>query len=295
MGLGKSLSIVALIGSTLRSARKFELKPLETLELPSTSSRDVPSAASSFTGSVFGMPSEASAKQHRDAERKRKDDLALELYARRSRLKERSRATLIVCPLTTVSNWEDQILEHWAGPVVVFTSGSNASQKEIIKRNGRQPFKLAKQEDEDEDDSDDEDQTLRVYVYHGNQRKSDAEYIANFDVVITTFSTLATEFSKQTKTGEDAMATSTGASTPTGARSGDDLDSDGILEVDIEGNPVVGRSQAVEAEAKEVEKASKKRKRGKGSLSNLTLATMSEVTSPLQQVEWFRVVLDEAQ
>ncbi|KAJ1328664.1 hypothetical protein BSLG_010392 [Batrachochytrium salamandrivorans] len=63
-----------------------------------------------------------------------------------------SRATLIVCPLSTISNWEEQIEMHAA-------VGS-----------------------------------LSVHVYHGSTRSMDARRIAKFDVVITTYTILASSF-----------------------------------------------------------------------------------------------------
>ncbi|ORZ38954.1 SNF2 family N-terminal domain-domain-containing protein [Catenaria anguillulae PL171] len=58
--------------------------------------------------------------------------------------------TLIVCPLSVVSNWESQIRQH------VETS------------------------------------RLKYYVFHGPQRKRDHKYLSSFDLVITTYETLAT-------------------------------------------------------------------------------------------------------
>ncbi|CDZ96852.1 dna repair protein rad5 [Phaffia rhodozyma] len=287
MGLGKSLSIVSLVASTMSTARKFEIKPIEEPSPPSTTGNNID--ISHFAGAVYGMPVELSAKQK--AEQRLKQEAEAEHYARRMRIIVRTRGTLIVCPLTTVSNWEDQLLEHWAGPVTVFSASAGAGDKGI-KRNGRAALKAQLKKDKKEsstessasDNEDEEEATLRVYVYHGNTRNLDPEFIADFDVVITTFSTLATEFSKQSRTAE-------GTSTPVGGGSGssskkkeeEDEDSDGVIEVDANGNHAV-----------KVEEKVKKRKRTKASLTQLGLARDSEVTSPLQQIEWFRVVLDEA-
>ena len=38
---------------------------------------------------------------------------------------------------------------------------------------------------------------LKVYVYHGTARRADPTYLAQFDIVITTFSTLQTEYSRR--------------------------------------------------------------------------------------------------
>lgn len=106
---------------------------------------------------------------------------------------------------------------------------------------------------------------LRVYVYHGNSRRPDPAFLADFDAVITTYSTLATEFSKQNKS--------------LGGVDEDDADeSDGFVETDERGNPVGRGSKA------------KKNKRKKPCPNG-----GGEMSSPLQSVNWFRVVLDEAQ
>lgn len=78
-----------------------------------------------------------------------------------------SQATLIVCPLSTISNWEDQIGQH------------------VIRG------------------------SLKVYVYHGAQRRSDPEFLAKYDVVLTTYSILSLEFSKEVK-GIEQRLKSTG-------------------------------------------------------------------------------------
>ena len=77
--------------------------------------------------------------------------------ARMEELRCRSRATLLVCPLTVVSNWESQIREHW--------------------HPDKQPT---------------------VYVYHGSGRTTNPHVLADYDIVITTYSTLGNEFSNQT-------------------------------------------------------------------------------------------------
>lgn len=316
MGLGKSLSIVSLVASTIGTARKFEIKPLKEVHAPSKSKssstststsdhEDEPESSSSavdashFQGAVFGMPDmTAKTARQQQSDAKRKADRAIEAHARRSRIKVRSRATLIVCPLTTVSNWEDQFMEHWAGPVTV-CAGGQGKEGVQMKKNGRTKLSVPKLEPDSSDESDsdgssssddDDSHVLRVYVYHGNARNLDCEYLADFDVVITTFSTLATEFSKQSRTAEGANTS--GTSTPSNGRTNDDDDSDGVTEVDANGAAIPSE---IDIEAKELEKATnKKRKRGKGAVTNLGVPNETEITSPLQQIEWFRVVLDEA-
>ncbi|TPX54578.1 hypothetical protein PhCBS80983_g05876 [Powellomyces hirtus] len=75
-----------------------------------------------------------------------------------------SRCTLIICPLSTVANWEEQIHSH-------VSKGA-----------------------------------LRVYVYHGPNRRQDAKNLATYDVVITTYNVLALEYGKEQKTLADGSA-----------------------------------------------------------------------------------------
>ncbi|KAG0317213.1 hypothetical protein BGZ99_006444 [Dissophora globulifera] len=69
----------------------------------------------------------------------------------------KSHATLIICPLSTVQNWEEQFENH-------------------VRQDA-----------------------LQIYVYHGGQRVADPAFLAQFDVVITTYNLLGTEYSKETK------------------------------------------------------------------------------------------------
>ncbi|KAK5058940.1 hypothetical protein LTR84_011204 [Exophiala bonariae] len=64
-----------------------------------------------------------------------------------------SKATLIVCPTSTVKNWEDQIAQHVA-------SGS-----------------------------------MNIYVHHGATRDKNPYNLANYEVVITTYGVISSEFS----------------------------------------------------------------------------------------------------
>ena len=67
-------------------------------------------------------------------------------------LARNSRTTLLVSPLSTVANWEDQITNH-------------------LKPG-----------------------TLKYYVYHGGNRLSDIHKLAEYDIVITTYSIVSSEF-----------------------------------------------------------------------------------------------------
>ncbi|KAJ8030290.1 Helicase-like transcription factor [Holothuria leucospilota] len=66
---------------------------------------------------------------------------------------QRPTATLIVCPVSVLSNWMDQLEEHL-----------------------------------------DPDVDLKVYLYHGQSRSTNAKKLAAEDIVITTYNTLAHEF-----------------------------------------------------------------------------------------------------
>ncbi|OCB87871.1 hypothetical protein A7U60_g5006 [Sanghuangporus baumii] len=300
MGLGKTITCLALISVTLSTAREFSQVPLPELPKHPHEQRnsDPDSSASHFAGSVWGMPdvstSAGQSSAKKKAAQKEQDKYEAE-YVRARRIKVRSRATLIVCPLSTVVNWEEQFREHWAGEVQVvggagtscnasssnsqfssesvtqeFTDfrGEEASQnvgvKKLTSSNGLLVAGRHKKGD-----------PLKVYVYHGNMRRPDAKFLADFDAVITTYATLASEFSKQTRSisileGDDE-----------GTESGDANDSS-VAEYDESGNQIVQIPQAKP-------KQSLKRKKQAGLFSDVV-----EATSPLQSVYWFRVVLDEA-
>jgi SNF2-related domain len=66
-----------------------------------------------------------------------------------------SKATLLVAPLTTIVNWEEQIKQH-------LKPGS-----------------------------------LKVYIYHGNNRLNDIEELATYDLVITTYNIASSELDRR--------------------------------------------------------------------------------------------------
>ncbi|KAJ7654995.1 SNF2 family DNA-dependent ATPase [Mycena polygramma] len=267
MGLGKTITCVSLIAATLTAARDFAAVPSEAPSPPRSGSE--PLNASHFSGSVWGMPDD-SAKGKAKAARTQ-DKLDAE-HARASRIKTRSRASLIICPLSTVSNWEDQFREHWRGEVMVVGGAGGcvpATPSQAMAQALSQPSMFT----EDTKQSRVRDGSpLRVYIYHGNARKPDPAYLADFDAVITTYATLASEFSKQNK----SMAS---------AEVDDDDDDDGSsdgggVEVDERGNQVLKLPKP--------KKGGMKRK--KSGFFNGTV----EAVSALQSIHWFRVVLDEA-
>ena len=293
MGLGKTISCVSLVAATLHRAKEFGQQPLERGTPPriaSGSSSAVP--ASHFAGRVWGMP-EVKAETPvfggsiKDGKKKaaleRKAD---EENARTSLVKARSRATLIVCPLSTVSNWEDQFREHWGGEVTVVGGGaghcpapapaastsasttagglSTASLQKAINEVGMsQPNSTAPSSVASSPKSQGykrDGTPMRIYIYHGNARRPDPHFLADFDVVLTTYSTLASEYSKQTRSA--ALADE------------DETNSDGGL----------SSSMDVDGDKKKPVKKRKPR-----------IVPGMDGTSPLQMVHWFRVVLDEAQ
>ena len=273
MGLGKTISCVSLLAATLQSAYKFAAIPLETPVPPPCSPNETQLTAAHFAGSVWGMPSGSNEPTSAKGKAKvaREHDKLESEYIRACRLKTRSRATLIICPLSTVVNWEEQFREHWRGEVEVIggtgsscatpqPQSSSATPCPDVKTEAKPPVIGRVREGT----------RLRVYVYHGNARKPDPAFLADFDAVITTYSTLAVEYSKQLK------------SLDTGDDEEDDAgSSDGIVEADERGNPVIKLNKGKKGGAK-------KRKKPCSSAA-------CEASSALQSVHWFRVVLDEAQ
>lgn len=301
MGLGKTITCVSLLAATLASAKHFGNEPLDLPPPPQDDALEDPLTADHFSGAVWGIspPSQAQTMSTKaKAKLTRENEKASADYTRACRIKVKSRATLIICPLSTVVNWEDQFREHWKGPVTVVGGGGGCAQN----ANGSTPATNAPTPAPVKPDPSlvasanslphtsqilkavdtkletppvriPEGCPLRVYVYHGNSRKPDPTFLADFDAVITTYSTLATEYSKQCKS-------------QSGGSGGDEEEdeggsSDGIAEVDERGNPVI--------KLKPKKTGVKKRKKA-GAQSN-----GGECTSALQSVHWFRVVLDEAQ
>ncbi len=267
MGLGKTITSVSLIAATLQAAKAFEAVPLVPPIPPIPVHHDSDLTAEHFAGRVWGMPSPSvstSSSAKAKAKEAKAQDLAEEQYARACRIKCKSRATLVVCPLSTVANWEDQFREHWGGVVRVSGGSGSCINPDPAGTQTTLTAMFTNCSNTDSDPADDKSTVsrerkgppLRVYVYHGNARRLDPTFLVDFDVIITTYSTLATEYSKQTRSLED----------------GDDVASDS-------GNEANGKSM------KTTKTGKRKRPAPNG----------TEATSPLQSVHWFRVILDEAQ
>ena len=269
MGLGKTITCVSLIAATLPSSVEFASSPLDKVPPPPPSS-EAPDP-SHFSGTVWGIPESTQSAKAKAKEEKARERLETE-YTRLCRIKAKSRATLIICPLSTVSNWEDQFREHWRGEVSVV--GGNGGPCTVPSASLSISSQTAMQIDEKPEWENPkrtrEGRPLRVYIYHGNARRPDPTFLANFDAVITTYATLASEYSKQSR----SLVTA------------DDEEDDGVssegmggVDIDEHGNQVLRLPKP--------KKASLKRKK-----SSINLV---ETPSALQSIHWFRVVLDEAQ
>lgn len=282
MGLGKTITCVSLIAATLPSARKFAESPLTPPPTPPPELPDPSLTAAHFQGSVWGIPPPSSDTRSSSSKSKnkvaREQDRAEAQYARACRIKMKSRATLIICPLSTVVNWEDQFKEHWKGEVIVCGGAGGINPAACQPSSQCTLTGLATPSGSQLDIKADvkpavgrvrEGIPLRVYVYHGNARRLEPTFLADFDAVITTYSTLASEFSKQTKSLEAADDD----------EDDDGVSSEGFIEVDGSGQPIAKPAKG---------KKAKKRKKN-------AIGSPAEATSPLQSIHWFRVVLDEAQ
>src|ERR1700761_5940102 len=146
MGLGKTIACVSLVASTLPSAREFAKIPIipptpppPSITTPMAQMQIDQQQSSSpfFQNGLWGTPgmttpsspaSTAGLSKKALAKLKAADKAEGNHYARQIRVKTRSRATLVICPLSTVANWEDQFKEHWRGAVsIVGGSGDGGS------------------------------------------------------------------------------------------------------------------------------------------------------------------------
>ncbi|KDQ30973.1 hypothetical protein PLEOSDRAFT_1054121 [Pleurotus ostreatus PC15] len=272
MGLGKTITCVSLIAATLSASRAFAAEPLTPVAPPSG---HMDPDASEFAGSVWGMPenngassSKAQAKAARNQEKMDSE------YARACRIKVRSRATLILCPLSTVSNWEDQFKDHWKGDVTIVGGSSGCAPPPLpsASSGSSTPSQSTLQFGQNESKAQGRSGTsLRVYIYHGNARRPDPAFLSDFDAVITTYATLASEYSKQSKSLANVDAEDEDEDGPSSDCGG--------VDVDDNGNQIL--------------RLPKPRKSGLKRKKRCT-ANATETSSALQSVHWFRVVLDEA-
>ncbi|GAA5976261.1 hypothetical protein JCM11641_001097 [Rhodosporidiobolus odoratus] len=329
MGLGKTIVVISLVCTSLPTARTWASQPMipdkldnrleETLTPADFSSAGRAVSTSDFASHVWGLGAGGSAsiadavsdgsgkKMSKKNQKKQKKEMKKdeEVTRRFGKLECRSRATLIVCPLSTVQNWEAQFEEHARGSADEHgvggekafelggggAGGTGAGKKD---RKGKKRALVADSEEEgdagDRDSivsassSDSEDAAMKkkdkkpkpgvsIYIYHGNSRISDPKKLANFDIVITTFSTLGTEFSKQQRAEEE--------------REEEEEREQKRKEEEDEGVQVVygfgADGEVLTKPPDEGKKPKRKRKKVEGN-----------GISPLQAVQWFRVVLDEA-
>jgi hypothetical protein len=283
MGLGKTLSVVSLIAATRGSGKEWAERPLETL--PPIDGQDMkPNNLDSSTmmTKVFGMPdADAELVNGNGKKRRREEPTEAEVAnrIRRARIVKRAKGTLLVCPMSTMTNWEDQIKEHWDGKVVVI--GGASTNTTGVKS---EP-KVQTAEDKEFDEYD----TIKVYIYHGASRNMDPRFLAEFDIVVTSYSTLANEYSKQCATCDDE-------STPleTGAANSDDEGTPG----NPSGVPASRSSRGTktpDTDFKPSELSEALIKKGKSKKKTVSaLAASGEQPSALQSIDWFRIVLDEA-
>ncbi|KAI6715693.1 hypothetical protein JHW43_001754 [Diplocarpon mali] len=129
MGLGKTLQIISLVSHTLDN------EALEWAKLAPCASQD----------NIDICPGR---KGKNKAPLPKLEQVPLVLNCK---------TTLLVSPLSTIANWEEQMKQH-------VKPGS-----------------------------------LRYYIYHGANRIKDAKKLAEFDIVITTYGSIASEFSYRSK------------------------------------------------------------------------------------------------
>jgi SNF2 family DNA or RNA helicase len=140
---------------------------------------------------------------------------------------------------------------------------------------------------------------LKIYIYHGNARRPDPAFLADFDVVITTYATLASEYGRQLKSIASSEDTTTD-----GNSEEDDQEimegGNGVIRL-VGGGRAKARSAGSGSTTMTVQKEVCGQKRKKPCSSSCNVWSVGgtngkeEATSPLQMVHWFRVVLDEAQ
>ena len=131
MGLGKTLSILSLVATTLDDAGDWSRKDPIQPQAPQ------PSKKKGESSRPFNVPAPA----------------PLQLTP----LKRNGKATLLVCPLSTITNWEEQIKLH-------------------IKPG-----------------------ELKYYIYHGSNRIKDVSVLADYDMVLTTYGSVASEVTARNK------------------------------------------------------------------------------------------------
>jgi SWI/SNF-related matrix-associated actin-dependent regulator of chromatin subfamily A3 len=99
MGLGKTLSVISLLAATRKSALQWshtEPEPESPGKIELKSEID----PNEMKTKVYGMP---------DIDTDDKSALKRKREEPPKSLVKRTKATLLVCPMSTITNWEDQI------------------------------------------------------------------------------------------------------------------------------------------------------------------------------------------
>ncbi|KAK0555139.1 hypothetical protein OC846_001820 [Tilletia horrida] len=129
MGLGKTISIIALMTRTWDEAEAFgqsEVTTLDDLDLPEEDEEeDEEAGLTSFNYPNMPRPRPKGKKGKKEKKWREQERVRI------SNLETRSRATLIICPLTVVPNWIEQINEHWVDkkkPKMYTYHGPNRNQ-----------------------------------------------------------------------------------------------------------------------------------------------------------------------
>ncbi|KAH8592908.1 DNA repair and recombination protein RAD5C [Bisporella sp. PMI_857] len=131
MGLGKTLSILSLVVQTLDESYEWaKLSPCEP-QLP----------------------------EHRPSKKGKNPPLPI---CGPTKLVRNVKTTLLIAPLSTIVNWEEQIKQHI--------------------RPG----------------------TLKVHIYHGSSRHKDIQKLAEYDLVITTYGSVASEYNRRSNQKDGA-------------------------------------------------------------------------------------------
>ena len=287
MGLGKTISVVCLIASTIESSRKFGndklvIPKFERIE------REEPLKAPNpnhFAGSVYGMPISNNGmldQTYKQLNEDEEDEEVKDKRIRYERLRYRTKGSLIICPLSTLSNWEEQFVDHM-------------EKKPKFYRNDETP----KYDHKDDDDR------IHIYIYHGNNRKREASFLRKFDIILTAFSTVATEYSKQEnaiKRLEKAKEIYNEKCNKTISLDDDDDDQQSTsIASSSDLNKVKSTVSSKSSSTTSNRKGKRRKKDEYENLENVTMEMIEEFKenvqnseSPLQQLEWFRIVLDEA-